>query len=340
VTDRRTFLRTSLFGAPFLSLVVDAAAESGAKPVIVSTWDSGIRANAAGWPTLSLGGRALDAVEKAGIAIEDEPSCCVGLAALPDRDGFVTLDACIMDESANIGAVSFLERIKHPISVARAVMEKTPHVLLSGEGALKFALEQGFKLESGVLSDESQKAWKEWLKKSNYEPQINVENTRSTGRKVTKPPYFFEDGSPNHDTMGTLAMDMRGNLAGMVTTSGMAFKMRGRVGDSPIIGAGLFVDNKVGAATSSGIGEEVIRICGTHTVVEQMRLGLTPELACRRAVMRIVEHDRVKAQSLQVGFVAISKAGMIGAFSIQKGFSYSVTSANINKTFAAHSYFN
>lgn len=322
-----------------MRLVTEPDEERVARPLVVSTWDSGIRANAAAWPTLAAGGTALDAVEKAGIAAEDEPSCCVGLAALPDRDGFVTLDACIMDERANIGAVSFLERIKHPISVARAVMEKTPHVLLSGEGALKFAVENGFKLESGDLSDESQKAWEEWLKESKYEPGINVENKRAVGGSAIQAPYYFEDGSPNHDTMGTIAMDVRGNLAGMVTTSGMAFKMRGRVGDSPIIGAGLYVDNKVGAATSSGVGEEVIRICGTHTVIEQMRLGRSPERACHQAVMRIVERDPVKARSLQVGFVAISRGGMVGAFALQKGFTYSITNAKSNKTLAAHSYF-
>ena len=154
-------------------------------------------------------------------------------------------------------------------------------------------------------------------------------------------PYFFDDGSPNHDTMGTVAMDANGKLAGMVTTSGMAFKIRGRVGDSPIIGAGLFVDNEVGAATSSGVGEEVIRICGTHTVIEQMRFGKTPEEACREAVRRVVRRDEAKAKELQVGFVALSRKGEIGAFSVQKGFTFSVTNSEFpkGKVFQSKSHF-
>jgi N4-(beta-N-acetylglucosaminyl)-L-asparaginase len=228
-----------------------------------------------------------------------------------------------MDEKANIGAVSFLDRIRHPVSVARKVMERTPHVMLSGDGARQFAIENGFPLESGKLSDESEKEWKRWLKETKYEP-----NQKASGTVSQFAPYFFDNGSPNHDTMGTIAMDTRGDLSGMVTTSGLAYKMHGRVGDSPIIGAGLFVDNEVGAATSSGVGEEVIRICGTHTVIEQMRFGRSPEQACREAVMRIVKRDAAKAKAVQVGFVAISKHGEIGAFSVQKGFVYSVTNAD------------
>lgn len=308
-------------------------------PVVVSTWDSGLTANRAAWPVLSKAGSVLDAVEAAGRASEDEPSCCVGLAALPDRDGRVTLDSCIMDGSGECGAVSFLERIKHPVSVARKVMELTPHVLLSGEGAQGFAVANGFQLEDGKLSSESEKAWREWLKKSNYKPVQNIENTRCVSR--IDPPFRFEDGSFNHDTMGTIALGAAGKMAGMVTTSGMAYKLRGRVGDSPIIGAGLFVDNEAGAATSSGVGEEVIRICGTHTVVEQMRLGRSPEAACREAVRRVVKRDPAKAKEMQVGFVALSPRGDIGAFSIVKGFTFSVTNAEFpdGKVLAAKSWF-
>src|SRR5215203_5283168 len=261
--DRRNFLQLPLLGVPFY-LAQGAFGQDREKlstsrvktPVAVSTWDSGITANNAAWPLLQKGGRALDAVEAAGRASEDEPSCCVGLQAWPDRDGRVTLDSCIMNGNGDIGAVSFLERIKHPVSVARKVMETTPHILLSGEGAQKFAVSNGFPLESGNLSPEAEKEWKEWLEKSKYKPEVNIEN-----RRALATPYFFEDGSANHDTMATVAMDASGKLSGMVTTSGLAFKVRGRVGDSPIIGAGLFVDNEVGAATSSGVGEEVIRIC-------------------------------------------------------------------------------
>ena len=341
--DRRQFLQLPLAGIPLLLAEKQFAQtreiHSTLKiktPAVVSTWDSGVTANNAAWPILQKRGRALDAVEAAGRASENEPSCCVGLAAWPDRDGHVTLDSCIMDGNGDIGAVSFLERIKHPVSVARKVMETTPHVLLSGEGAQKFAVANGFPLEDGRLSPEAEREWKKWLEKSKYKPEVNIEN-----RKAIATPYFFEDGSANHDTMGTIAIDSTGKLSGMVTTSGLAFKMRGRVGDSPIIGAGLFVDNEVGAATSSGVGEEVIRICGTHTVIEQMRSGKTPEEACREAIRRIVKRDAGKAKDIQAGFLAISKTGDVGAFSIQKGFTYTVTNSEFPKgrVFEARSWF-
>lgn len=343
--DRRSFLELPVAGLPLL-LAGTASSQKGERsstlrvktPVIVSTWDSGITANNGGWPVLAKGGSPLDAVEAAGRASEDEPSCCVGLAAWPDRDGHVTLDASIMDGGGGCGAVSFLERIKHPVSVARKVMENTPHVLLSGEGAQQFAVESGFPLEDGKLSAEAEKEWKKWLEKSKYKPEINIENRKPVSQFVP-PPYRFDDGSFNHDTMATAALNASGKMAAMVTTSGMAFKMRGRVGDSPIIGAGMFVDNEVGAAVSSGVGEEVIRICGTHTVVEQMRLGRTPEQACHEAVRRIVKRDPAKAKEMQVAFLALSNKGEIGAFAIAKGFTYAVTNSDWpkGKIFAAKS---
>ena len=344
--DRRDFLGISLIGIP-LALNSNALAQKQRSPstlrvktpVVVSTWDSGITANNAAWPLLSKKGRALDAVEAAGRASEDEPSCCVGLAAWPDRDGRVTLDSSIMDGNGDCGSVAFLERIKHPVSVARKVMETTPHVLLSGEGAQKFAVQNGFPLENGKLSPEAEKEWKKWLEKSNYKPEINIENRKPT--MAIAVPYFFDDGSPNHDTMATAALDSGGRVAGMVTTSGMAFKIRGRVGDSPIIGAGMFADNEVGAAVSSGVGEEVIRICGTHTVIEQMRFGKTPEQACREAVRRIIKRNEAKAKELQVGFLGLSKTGEIGAFAIQKGFTFAVTNSEFpkGKVFESKSWF-
>ncbi len=342
--DRRDFLRLPLLSIPFL-LVETARGQSVPivskqrvkMPVVVSTWDSGVRANAGAWPVLSRKGSALDAVEAAGRAAEAEESCCVGLDAFPDRDGIVTLEACIMNGNGDIGGVSFLERIKHPVSVARMVMEKTPHVLLSGKGAQEFAVANGMPLESGKLSADAETAWKKWLEESKYKPIINIENRLKRGPAA---PYYFPDGSPNHDTMGTIAIGSDGRLAGMVTTSGMAFKMHGRVGDSPIIGAGLFVDDEVGAATSSGVGEEVIRICGTHTVIEQMRMGRSPEQACREAIRRIVKRSPTKAKEFQVGFIALSKRGEVGAFAIQKGFSYSITNAEFpnGKVFEARSH--
>jgi len=322
--NRRKFLHLSAFTAPLLAAKNTMAGrfEPATKPIIISTWD-GRSMNAEAWKILANKGRALDAIETAGVYIENQPSCCVGLDGYPDRDGIVTLDACIMDEHANIGAVAGLERIKHPVSVARKVMEKTPHVILVGAGAQQFAVENGFKLESGELSEDAKKAYAEWLKKSEYKPVINIERKKENGPFA---PAFFDDGAANHDTMGMVAMDMSGRLSGAVTTSGMAYKLHGRVGDSPIIGAGLFVDNEIGAATSSGVGEEVIRICGTHLVVEFMRQGYSPEMACKKAVQRIVSRDREKAKTLQVGFLALNKKGQYGAYAIQKGFSFSVKS--------------
>lgn len=325
--SRRSFLRLSALALPLASVQKLFAKSAVRKPIVISTWDSGQISNAAAWPVLEKGGRALDAVEQAAIAMENEVNCCVGLGGNPDRDGFVTLDASIMDEKANCGSVAFLERIKHPISVARKLMETTPHVFLAGVGAQQFAVANGFKLESAALSPDAEKTYKEWLKKAEYKPVINIEHQQSKGQKGHGPfaPPRLEDGSFNHDTMGTLALDNNGDLSGMCTTSGMGFKMRGRVGDSPIIGAGLFVDNEIGAATSSGQGEEVIRVCGTHLVVEFMRSGLSPEEACKKAIERIVKPNPERAKTFQVGFLAINKQGEVGAYSVQKGFNYTVT---------------
>ncbi len=298
------------------------------KPIIISTWESGMKVNASAWEILAANGHALDAVEKGANYIEDQNDCCVGLNGYPDRDGIVTLDACIMDQNGNCGAVAGIEKIKHPISVARKLMEKTPHVLLVGDGAQQFAVENGFPLESGVLSEDAKKAFNNWLQKSEYAPVINIENKKQNGPFA---PPFFEDGQPNHDTMGILALDGHNNLSGAVTTSGMAFKIHGRAGDSPIVGAGLYVDNEVGAATSSGLGEEVIRICGTHLVVEFMRQGYSPEMACKKAVQRIVKRNPAKAKDFQVGFLAINKKGQVGAYAIQKGFVYSIKTETENK---------
>jgi len=325
---RKDFLKMAGLGLG--SLPFTGFRPPATKPIVVSTWDSGMPVNAEAWKILSAKGRSLDAVEAGAILIENDINCCVGLGGYPDRDGIVTLDACIMDEKSNCGAVAGLEQIRHPISVARKIMETTPHVILVGEGAQKFAIENGFKKESPGLSESANKAYNEWLKKSEYKPEINIENKKNNGPFA---PPFFENGSANHDTMGLIAMDTASNLSGAVTTSGMAFKIHGRAGDSPIIGAGLFVDNEIGAATSSGVGEEVIRICGTHLVVEFMRQGLSPETACKKAVERIVKRDRKKASGIQVGFIAMNKNGQYGAYAIQKGFAYSVRTATINRVF-------
>ena len=346
--NRRKFLGLSFVSLPLLSarnyFAQTFEKKSALKtkfPVVVSTWDSGIRANAAAWKVLEKRGRALDAVEAAANSAEDEVNCCVGLGAYPDRDGKVTLDASIMDEFSNCGGVAFLQHIKHPISVARKIMETTPHVFLVGEGAEQFALQNGFEKMPEKLSEDAEDAYKNGNKKSNYTPVNKIQNIKKSGSISQTSPRFFEDGKPNHDTMGTIALDAKSNLSGACTTSGMAFKMRGRVGDSPIIGAGLFVDNEIGAATSSGVGEEVIRICGTHLIIELIRFGYTPEKACEEAVKRIVKRDPAKAKELQVGFVALTKKGEVGAFSVQKGFSFSVTNDEFpkGKIFESKSYF-
>jgi N4-(beta-N-acetylglucosaminyl)-L-asparaginase len=317
--NRRKFLRISAVSATVTALskysTVKAAdlIAPGNLPIVISTWDFGIAANKEAWKTLASGGRALDAVE-AGVKIPeaDMNNHTVGRAGYPDRDGHVTLDACIMDEFGNCGSVAAMENIAHPITVARLVMEKTPHVMLVGDGATQFAVEQGIKKEK-LLTPESEKAWKEWLVKAEYSPKINIENEqRRPGSKY------------NHDTIGMLAIDAKGNISGACTTSGMAFKLHGRVGDSPIIGAGLYVDNEVGGATSTGVGEEVIRNVGSFLVVELMRQGYSPEDACKEAVNRIIKKKPAAAKNIQVGFLAINKKGEYGAYAIQEGFSFAV----------------
>ena len=325
---RRKFLQLSSLGLSTFSFSSFTSGKAAArKPIVISTWNEGIAANNAAWKVLRAGGRALDAVEQGVMVTESSQNCCVGLGANPDRDGYVTLDSCIMDEHANCGSVAFLERIKHPVSVARRVMEKTPHVMLVGSGAQQFAVAEGFPLEPQTLSKDAEKAYKQWLQKSEYKPVINIEN--SANKKQTAfAPTKLENGDWNHDTIGMVAMDANGNLSGSCTTSGMGFKMRGRLGDSPIIGAGLFVDNEIGAATATGQGEDVIRICGSHLVVELMRQGLSPENACKKAVERIIKIKGAGAKDIQVGFIAINKQGEYGGYCIQKGFNFAVCYAD------------
>lgn len=339
--NRRKFIASSvLSSAAVLTANLSSAEKVNSsvkgKAVVISTWDAGLEANKAAWKILGSGGRALDAVEQGVMVTEASQNCCVGLGANPDRDGFVTLDACIMDEFYNCGSVAFLERIKHPISVARRVMEKTPHVMLVGSGAQQFAIAEGFPLEEQKLSPDAQKTYENWLKKSEYKPIINIENKGNHGPFA---PAQLESGEWNHDTIGMVAMDAKGNLSGSCTTSGMGFKMRGRLGDSPIIGAGLFVDNEIGACTATGQGEDVIRVAGSHTVVELMRQGLSPEAACKKAIERIVKIKKEKAKDIQVAFIALNKKGQVGSFALHKGFSYAVKSNDIEKLVNAKSWF-
>ncbi|HUQ96687.1 MAG TPA: N(4)-(beta-N-acetylglucosaminyl)-L-asparaginase [Chitinophagaceae bacterium] len=335
--NRRRFLQASALSS--LSLFVKQSWAGGLpvpaknNPVVLSTWAPNVKANAEAWKILGAGGRALDAVE-AGVQIPeaDPTDQSVGYGGLPDRDGKVTLDACIMNERGDCGAVMFLEGIMHPIKVARLVMEKTPHVQLVGAGAQQFALENGFQLEN-LLTPEAEKAYKEWLKTSKYDPATTPTLLKQKSEKEAPGQQH------NHDTIGMIAMDAAGNTSGACTTSGMAYKMRGRVGDSPIIGAGLFVDNEVGAATSTGVGEEVIRVCGSHAIIELMRQGYTPEAACKKLIERIVKRNGTNAKNVQVGFLALNKRGQFGAYSVIKGFSYAVRSNAGEKVYQAKSWF-
>jgi N4-(beta-N-acetylglucosaminyl)-L-asparaginase len=282
----------------------------------VSTWDFGVGANRAAWAVLASGGTALDAVEAGARWVEsDLCNSTVGHCGNPDRDGVLTLDASIMNGDGRCGAVAAIEDIAHPVSVARAVMEKSPHVLLVGAGAQQFALQNGFE-KTPLLTDTAKAAWRDWLKTAQYQPKINAE------RDSAKP-----GDSRNHDTLGILALDAQGHLAGACTTSGMAFKLHGRVGDSPIVGAGLYVDDEVGAATASGVGEEMLRNAASFLVVELMRQGHTPEQACRQAIARVVHKRPEASKHLQVCFLAMNKRGEVGAYALHKGFVYAVCDA-------------
>jgi N4-(beta-N-acetylglucosaminyl)-L-asparaginase len=273
-------------------------------PAVMSTWNFGLAANTIAWGFIMQGKSALDAVEQGVRHTEADPSITsVGYGGLPDSSGHVTLDACIMNHKGDCGSVVFMEHIMHPVSVARRVMEFTPHVMLAGQGALDFALSQGFTKQD-LLTPGSLKAWQEWKKKQASLPQT----------------------PQNHDTIGMLAMDKDGNISGACSTSGLAFKMPGRIGDSPLIGAGLYVDNAVGAATATGTGEMIIRVAGSFLIVELMRQGMEPSAACKEAVKRIALQHPGKLQDIQAGFVALRKDGMYGGFGMRKNeFQYAVT---------------
>lgn len=276
-------------------------------PLVLSTWNHGLAANDEAWAIMQKGGNSLEAAMRGVMVTEsDRSNRSVGISGMPDRSGHVTLDACIMDYDGRSGAVAFVEGYEHPIQIAREVMEQTQHVMLVGEGAEEFAKQLGFKKIKSPIS-EVKKEYKNWYKenKSKFEkPVINHEN---------------------HDTIGLLAMDAQGRISGTCTTSGWAYKLPGRVGDSPIIGAGLFVDNEVGGAVATGLGEAIVRIAGSHTVVECMRRGASPQEACEEAVNRIIRKNK-DLTGLQCGFIALNNQGEYGAFSVYNGFNYAVKS--------------
>ena len=314
-----TTRRTLLTAAPLTALATAVVAQASTAPaVMISTWDFGAAANAAGWAARQAGGSALDMVEAGGKVAElDKSNASVGLGGLPDRDGHVTLDACVMTWAGDIGAVCALEDVVHAVSVARAVMEKTPHTMLVGPGARAFAVDQGFPTQN-LLTPRAEAAWREWLVTAQYAPRANSENTDWRA---------MPGGPGNHDTIGLIAIGADHRMAGACTTSGMAFKMRGRVGDSPLIGAGLYVDDAVGGATATGVGEDVVRVAGAHSVVEAMRQGLDPTAACRSVIERLARLRGAKVAASQVALLALDKQGRAGAFALQPGFTYAVTDA-------------
>ena len=326
MSQRRKFIKQSLLGSalliPGLSTLEAQAAPAkkaaGTKPIILSTWNHGIPANADAWAKLKETGSLLDAVEAGVRNTElDIENLSVGLQGLPDREGITTLDASIMLGDGSCGSVAFVRQVKHPISLARAVMEKTPHVMLAGEGARQFAIAQGFPMEKEKLSPKAQVEYDKWKVTSQYKPIINIEN---------------------HDTIGMIGLDASGKLAGSCTTSGLAYKMHGRIGDSPIIGAGLFVDDEVGAATATGLGESIIRICGSFLIVELMRQGRSPQAACEEAVRRLVAKNK-NIKDIQAGFLAINKDGEVGAYSVHPGFNYAQATESGNVLIDAASHF-
>lgn len=328
MTTRKDFFKAGLLGSTLLipgsikratQLLSGNSSSTSERPLILSTWNHGIPANARAWEVLNSGGSIVDAVEQ-GVRVteNDESNRSVGLAGYPDREGIVTLDASIMKGTGECGSVAFVRRIKHPITLARKVMENTPHVMLVGEGAEQFAIAEGMTLEDEELHPDAEKAYEEWLKKAEYKPIINVEN---------------------HDTIGMIGMDSNGQLAGTCTTSGLAYKMHGRVGDSPIIGAGLYVDQKAGAATATGHGESIIKICGSFLVVELMRQGQSPQEACNEVVRRLIEKNQDVIENIQAGFIAMNTEGDYGASAIRPGFNFARHNPGGNEMVNSKSYF-
>lgn len=268
-------------------------------PIAICTWGFSA-ANAKAGEVLSKGTKALDSAI-AGVSIEEEnlKNTTVGKGGAPDREGNVTLDACVMDSNGDCGAVVCVENITNVAALAKRVMTETPHVMLAGLGAEEFAYNQGFKKDN-LLTEDSKKAWKDWLKSPEYKPIINIEN---------------------HDTIGMLCMDKNGDIAGACTTSGLSYKMKGRVGDSPIIGSGLFVDNEIGGAVATGMGEEILKTVGSFLIVELMRNGMSPQKACEEAVRRITSKNE-RYKDFQIAYIAMNKTGDVGSYCIHKGFTY------------------
>jgi isoaspartyl peptidase/L-asparaginase-like protein (Ntn-hydrolase superfamily) len=316
--SRKEFIKNSLLmGGAILTNNLKAAdspfyKEKKEFPLVISTWAHGLPASNKAMEVLSSGGNLLDAVTKGINIIENDPdNHSVGIGGYPDAEGNVTLDASIMDCKGNAGSVAYLQNIKNPINVARMVMEKSKHVLLVGKGAQNFAIKNGFKVEN-LLTAEMKKKWEKW---------------NSEKKEEMIDPVLGSD--KNHDTIGLLAIDTAGNISGGVSTSGWAYKLPGRVGDSPIIGAGMFVDNEVGAACATGLGEHVIKSVGSFLIVELMRHGYTPLDAIKTAVKRL--QKKGSGDKFQVAYIALNKNGEYAGYALRTGFEFAAVTNNYAK---------
>jgi len=308
--SRRRFFETTALGAGVLAFSPSTGQESSrdrpySPPLVISTWKHGVTASRAAMKILQAGGSVLDAVERGINEVERDPEVSsVGVGGLPNEEGEVELDASIMGENLRCGSVMGLRKIATPISVARRVMEKTRHIQLAGAGALHFALKQGFPVAE-LLTPRSRKRWREWRD--------------SPQRKVP--------GQVDHDTVTSLALDGRRSLAAGCSTSGLAWKIPGRIGDSPVVGAGIYCDGEVGAAGATGIGEEILRICGSFFIVEMMRAGRSPSEAIGEALGRVARADPLNRKR-QVAFIALSRNGEIGAGAMLTGFQAAIATGD------------
>ena len=321
--SRRGFLLSSTVASWALSRTrPDLIAQSqtlsseASGPLVISS-ANGIKAVEKAMAILKAGGSTLDAVVEGVTLVEDDPEdTSVGYGGLPNADGEVELDASVMcGPTGGAGAVGALKNIRNPAKVARLVMERTNRVFLVGEGALRFALAHGFPKEN-LLTD---KARQEWLK---WKEELNDQDDWVSPSKKEE----IKQKERSHGTINCLALDLRGDMSGVTSTSGLSFKMPGRVGDSPIIGAGLYLDNTVGAAGSTGNGEANIKVVGAHTVVELMRQGASPEQACLQTLKRVV--DLYKGKPPNLNFYALNKKGQFAGAAIYKGGKYCVHQGN------------
>lgn len=325
--NRRKFIHTAAIAGTAATATIGGTtlADSGAKPAstttaiqpasaatttFVATWPFGLSACQTAIETAKTRSM-LDAVEAGIKTVEaNVKNASVGIGGTPNAAGQVELDACIMSgPDHGAGSVAALQDILHPISVARKVMEETRHVMLVGENAKQFALQNGFR-ETDLLTDKKRGEWEKWKSENASKP---------TSLPITE----FQ-----HDTIAMIGVDRDGNMVGGCSTSGMGYKVPGRVGDSPIIGSGLYIDNQVGGAGATGVGENVMRYCASFLIVEFMRSGLSPTLACQAAIERVVALDPRGIDELSINFVALNKNGEYGAAGTDNGFRYAVATEN------------